>query len=166
MMEKYWLLFCPKETFLGVDLISVTSAQSQNNDTAFPPTLHSLQPNISSTKSSFSKQLSAELRTSKAIFPLQEAFAIHLFPVVTILYQISHWLSGPMSKRCFSSKTYTHLHWHRLQSSNFCLKGVKRSGLTEEHKKDHHLRKSNIPPKLSILCKRLVLQHFNCCYMN
>lgn len=33
------------------------------------------------------------------------------------------WLSGPTSKRCFSSKTHTHLHWHKLQSSNFCLKG-------------------------------------------
>lgn len=50
MMEKCWLVFCPKDTFLGVDLISVTSAQSQNNAMAFPPTLHSLQPDISSTK--------------------------------------------------------------------------------------------------------------------
>jgi len=49
-------------------LISVASAQSQSNAMAFPHTPHLLHPDICSTKSSFLRQISAELKTSKAFF--------------------------------------------------------------------------------------------------
>lgn len=42
-----------------------------------------------------------------------------------------------LSMSCFSSKTYTHLHQLKPQSSYFCLKGLKNQGAqkgTEEKK--------------------------------
>lgn len=132
----------------------------------FPHTLRLLQPDICSTKSSFSRQIPAELKTSKAVFS-PEGILYHTFISSChhfIPNQICHvqwsclWLSGSTSKRCFPSKTYTHLHHHGSQSSNFCLKGFKRSGVTEEHKKDDLFRSQIFCPNCQY--------HSRCWYCN
>lgn len=143
---------------------------------AFPHILLLLQPDIYPTRSSFSRQVSAELKTSKAIFSAGEILyhtfissCHHFIPNQIWCLQWSCFsLPESLSKWCFSSKTYMYPHQHRSQSSNFCLEDFQRSGVIEEHKKKDILQKSNILPQFSILCKMLVLQRciFNCCYIN
>lgn len=111
----------------------------------FPYSPHLLQRDICSIKSSFLRQVSDELKISQDSSPPYESFTLYLFSDATILYQIrSAACSGAafgcqaLSMRYFSSKTYTHLHQHKPQSSNFCLKGFKNQGSQNSTEEKRH----------------------------
>lgn len=108
-----------------------------------------LQPDICSTKIPFLRQIFAELKKLKLFFPLKYVFfffffTLHLFPAATTSYWIRPaacsravfgrqgvWTRGSFPKNMLPCSQ------HRSQSSKFCLKGLKRSGVTETPEKRH-----------------------------
>lgn len=154
---------------LGWIFISITSMQSQSKSMVFPYSPHLLQQDIGSIKSSFLRQVSTELKTSQAIFPLYPVF----------IFRCHHFISNQI--RCLQWSclwlgewgAFLPKHTHTPISTNHraatpASKVLKIRGYRRAQKKKDVLQKSNILPQLSILCKMLVLQNciFNCCYIN
>lgn len=153
--------------------------QSQSKSMVFPYSPHFLQQDICSIKSSFSRQIATELKTSQAIFLLYTIF-MNSLPYIYFkmppFYTKSDLLLAvelPLAARLWVWGGFLPKHTHTSISTNHraitsASKVLKIRGHGRAQKKKDVLQKSNILPQLSILCKMLVLQNciFNCCYIN